>query len=141
MLGVALVAAICSCSAIALYWVVALIEVFRMRKKASDVIGMLDYEELVDLQRDLFGGGAAIKQLVMNKIKELNESQARTCATCGGIVNLSVNHEYTLIFGPKDLKKRATFCAVDCLEYFFVQLKSLSEKRLRSSRQEESKSL
>ncbi len=112
-----------------------------MRRKVSDVIGMLDYEELVDLQRDLFGGGSVIKQLVTSKIKEVNESQARTCATCGGTVNLSVNHEYTLIFGPKDLKKRATFCAVDCLEYFFVQLKSLSEKRLRSSKQEESRSL
>ena len=107
-----------------------------MSKKVNEVIDMLNYEELVDLQRDLFGGGASIKQVVNNRIKEVNDSQTRVCATCGGTVNLSINHEYTLIFGPKDLKKRATFCAVDCLEYFFVQLKQLSEKRLQSSKQE-----
>ncbi len=107
-----------------------------MSKKMSEIVAMLNYEELVDLQRDLFGGGAAIKQVVTNRIKEVNDSQTRVCATCGNTVNLSLNHEYTLIFGPKDLKKRASFCAVDCLEYFFVQLKQISEKRLQSSNPE-----
>ncbi|MBI2550567.1 hypothetical protein HYV83_05310 [Candidatus Woesearchaeota archaeon] len=107
-----------------------------MSKKIGEVMGMLNYEELIDLQRDLFGGGSVIKQVVNNKIKEINDSQTRVCATCGGTVNLSVNQEYTLIFGPKDLKKRASFCAIDCLEYFFVQLKQISEKRLQSSKQE-----
>ena len=107
-----------------------------MSKKVSEIVAMLNYEELVDLQRDLFGGGTTIKQVVNNRIKEVNDSQTRVCATCGNTVNLSQNHEYTLIFGPKDLKKRATFCAVDCLEYFFVQLKQISEKRLQSSKQE-----
>ena len=107
-----------------------------MSKKVSEIVAMLNYEELVDLQRDLFGGGTTIKQVVNNRIKEVNESQTRVCATCGNTVNLSLNHEYTLIFGPKDLKKRGTFCAVDCLEYFFVQLKQISEKRLQSSKQE-----
>ncbi|MBI2176317.1 hypothetical protein HYU40_03115 [Candidatus Woesearchaeota archaeon] len=107
-----------------------------MSKRVSEVIAMLNYEELVDLQRDLFGGGTTIKQVVNNRIREVNDSQTRVCATCGNTVNLSLNHEYTLIFGPKDLKKRASFCAVDCLEYFFVQLKSISEKRLQSSKQE-----
>ena len=107
-----------------------------MAKKFSEVIGTLNYEELIDLQRDLFGGGSTIKQIVNNKIKELNDSQTRVCATCGNSVNLGLNQEYTLIFGPKDLKKRATFCAVDCLEYFFVQLKQLSEKRLQQPKTE-----
>lgn len=107
-----------------------------MSKKVSEIVAMLNYEELVDLQRDLFGGGTTIKQVVSNRIKEVNDSQTRVCATCGNTVNLSLNQEYTLIFGPKDLKKRATFCAVDCLEYFFVQLKQISEKRLQSSNQE-----
>ncbi len=107
-----------------------------MSKKVSEIVAMLNYEELIDLQRDLFGGGTTIKQFVNNRIKEVNDSQTRVCATCGNTVNLGLNQEYTLIFGPKDLKKRATFCAVDCLEYFFVQLKQISEKRLQSSKQE-----
>ncbi|MBI2144477.1 hypothetical protein HYU17_05005 [Candidatus Woesearchaeota archaeon] len=110
-----------------------------MRKKVGELIGALDYEELVELQRDLFGGASVTKQIVSNKIKEINESQTRICATCGSSVNLSANYEYTLIFGPKDLKKRASFCAVDCLEYFFAQLKRISEKRLQSPSQEEQK--
>jgi hypothetical protein len=107
-----------------------------MSKKVSDLIGSLSYEELVDLQRDLFAGGTGIKQIVTNKIKEVSESQIRVCATCGNTINLGQNHEYTLIFGPKDLKKRASFCAVDCLEYFFVQLKAISEKRMQSTNPE-----
>ncbi|MBI2145634.1 hypothetical protein HYU18_04935 [Candidatus Woesearchaeota archaeon] len=107
-----------------------------MTKKVSEALGAMNYEDLIELQRDLFSGGTLIKQLVAGKIKEINDSQTRVCATCGGTVNLSVNHEYTLIFGPKDFKKRASFCAVDCLEYFFIQLKQLSEKRLQSSNQE-----
>ena len=107
-----------------------------MAKKVSDIVGMLNYEELIDLQRDLFGGGTQFKQLVTNKIKEINESQTKICATCGSSVNLRENHEYTLIFGPKDLKKRASFCAVDCLEYFFTSLKRIADKRLQSSKQQ-----
>src|SRR3989338_594032 len=106
-----------------------------MTKKVSELVGTLNYEELVDLQRDLFGGGSALKQIVTNKIREINESQTRVCAPCGNTVNLSQNHEYTLIFGPKDLKKRASFCAVYCLEYFFSQFKQISEKRMQSSKQ------
>lgn len=108
-----------------------------MSTKVSELIGSLNYEELVELQRDLFGGGSSLRQMVSNKIKEVNESQTRICATCGSTINLGVNHEYTLIFGPKDLKKRASFCAVDCMEYFFVQLKAISEKRLQSTNPEE----
>ncbi len=104
-----------------------------MAKKVSDIVGMLNYEELIDLQRDLFGGGTQFKQLVSNKIKEVNESQTKICATCGSSVNMRENYEYTLIFGSKDLKKRASFCAVDCLEYFFIQLKTIANKRLQSS--------
>ena len=54
-----------------------------MAKKVSDVIGMLNYEELIDLQRDLFGGGTQFKQLVNNKIKEINDSQTKICARAG----------------------------------------------------------
>jgi hypothetical protein len=109
-----------------------------MRKKVGELIGNLSYEELVDLQRDLFGGGNIFKQVVTNKIKEINEAESRICATCGNDINLGVSNENTLIFGPKDLKKRASFCAVDCLEYFLTQLKTISDKKVHSSNQESS---
>ncbi len=108
-----------------------------MSKKVSDALGSLNYEDLVELQRDLFSGGATIKSMISNRIKEINETQTKVCATCGNTINLNVNHEYTLIFGPNDFKKRASFCAIDCLEYFFIQLKQISEKRLQSSKQEQ----
>jgi hypothetical protein len=28
-----------------------------------------------------------------------------------------------LIFGPKDFRKKASFCALDCLEYFIEKIK------------------
>ena len=105
------------------------------KKKLSEMVGSLEYEELINLHRDLFNGGAQMKQLISNRIKEVNASESRICGTCGSGINLRVSKEYTLIFGPYDLKKRVSFCALDCLDYFFTRLKAMSSKKLQKAQE------
>ncbi|MBI2663916.1 hypothetical protein HYX10_01075 [Candidatus Woesearchaeota archaeon] len=101
------------------------------KKKFTDVVSSLDYEELIDLQRELYAGGAGIKQVVSNKLREISASESRTCGTCGSGVNLRVAAEFTLIFGTAESKKRISFCALDCMEYFTRGLKQLTGKKIQ----------
>ncbi len=103
------------------------------KKTIVDIVGSLDYENLVELQRDLLSGGTGIKQVVSSKLKEITATEVRVCATCGGSISMRVANELTLIFGPSDFKKRASFCAIDCMEYFTTNLKRISAKKVQQS--------
>ena len=93
------------------------------KKRFMDVVSALEYEELVELQRDLFKGGTTIKQAISKKLKEIHATESRLCAGCGNTVNLMVANEFTLIFGTTDTKKMVSFCALDCMESFLENLK------------------
>ena len=103
------------------------------KKTIGDAVSSLDYEDLIELQRDLLRGGISIKQVVSSKLKEITATEVRVCATCGGSINMRVANEFTLIFGPSDFKKRASFCAIDCMEYFTANLKRISAKKVQQS--------
>ena len=103
------------------------------KKKLVDAMGSLEYEELISLQKDLFNGGAAIKQLVNNKLREISAMESRVCATCGAQINLMVSNELSLIFGNAEAKRRVSFCAIDCMEYLTRKLKGLASKDMESS--------
>jgi hypothetical protein len=103
-------------------------------KKVREAIENLGYEELVNIQKDLFNGGTRMRQIVASKLKEIEEAETRICATCGNNININRTENFTLIFGPIDLKKKATFCALDCMEYFLTSLKQLSTKRNKASK-------
>jgi len=90
-----------------------------------ELINYLDYKELLKLQYDLKHGGVHLKKLVEQRIKELESSPKKYCAGCGREIDPSSPTTQTLIFGPPDFKKKATFCAQDCLEYFLNELKTL----------------
>ena len=101
-----------------------------VKKKFGDIVSSLEYEELVELQRDLFNGGASIKQIISNKLKEISATESRICGSCGSEVNLRTANEFTLIFGTSETKKRVSFCALDCMEYFTKNLKQITSKKL-----------
>jgi hypothetical protein len=105
------------------------------KKKFMDVVSSLEYEELVELQRDLFKGGTTIRQVISNKLKQIHATESRMCAGCGNTVNLRVANEFTLIFGTTDTKKRVSFCALDCMEYFTKNLKRMTSKEISQKQQ------
>ena len=84
-----------------------------------EIINELPYDELVKIKNDLDYGGKHLKFLIDQKVKEFNTKKRSVCATCGTPLE---SQSMTLIFGPDDFKKKASFCAPDCLKYFLKKI-------------------
>jgi len=95
-----------------------------MKKKLREIVDNLEHEDLIKLQKDLEEeGGMHVKKLISDKIQQLEDSEKAVCAVCGNPINPYYTEHYTLIFGPRGFRKKANFCALDCLEYFLKNLK------------------
>jgi hypothetical protein len=80
----------------------------------------MEEEELIELKNELEAG--RIISLLNDRLKECENRHLSVCATCQSRIDLS-NKPFTLIFGYKDFRQKATFCAIDCLEYFLGYIK------------------
>ena len=95
-----------------------------MKKKLREIVDNLEHEDLIKLQKDLEEEeGIHIKKLVSEKIQQIEENEKAVCVVCGNPINPYYTEHYTLISGPRDFRKKASFCALDCLEYFLKNLK------------------
>ncbi len=99
-----------------------------MSRRFEDVIDLLDYNELMRFKNDLDSGALTLKRLLEAKIKNKLKEHEKICATCSNELNFYRTSNYTLIFGPDDFKKKASFCGLDCLEYFIIKLKNIKTK-------------
>ncbi|MEK6983150.1 MAG: hypothetical protein AABX33_01125 [Nanoarchaeota archaeon] len=99
-----------------------------MGRKFEDVIDILEYDELRRFKNDLDTGAIMLKKLLEEKIKRKLKEHEKICATCTNDLNFYKANNYTLIFGPDDFKKKASFCGLDCLEYFILKLKDIKTK-------------
>ncbi len=91
--------------------------------KLARIINNLNYKELLLIKKDLETGN--IERLINKRIEELSPTKSKTCPVCGAEIK---NDNYTLIFGPEDFRKKASFDGRDCLEYFLYKLKKQEEK-------------
>ncbi len=82
----------------------------------------LDEFELKVLKRDIEGGGNMTQSLIEKRLRVLKREQQKECLVCGKLLR-QYNSKFMLLFGPDDFQKRASFCAVDCLEYFLKKVK------------------
>ena len=99
-----------------------------MTKKFEDMMEMLDYDELMRFKNDFDSGSVQIKKTLEEKIKKKMKEHEKTCATCSNELNFYKPNNYTLIFGPDDFKKKASFCGLDCLGYFITKLKEVKKE-------------
>ena len=99
-----------------------------MSRRFEDMVDVLDYNELMRFKSDIDSGAITIKKLVEEKIKKRLKEHEKICATCSSDMNFYRASNYTIIFGPDDFKKKASFCGLDCLEYFVAKLKELKAK-------------
>jgi len=90
-----------------------------------NVINNLSYEELKNIEKDLNQGN--IERLIKEKLLHFEKGR-RICPICYRTINEGDEH-FTLIFGPNDFKKKASFCGVDCLEFFISKIKEVGENR------------
>jgi hypothetical protein len=89
----------------------------------NKMIDEMPLEELKKIEKDIKEGRflAAIER----RIKSLSET--KICAVCGEKV--SEDRCFVLFFGPSDLRKKAHFCALDCLQYFTDHIKAEGENK------------
>lgn len=99
-----------------------------MSRRFEEIIDVLDYDELMRFKSDLDSGAITIKKLMEEKIKKKLKEHEKICATCSNNLNFYKSNNYTIVFGPDDFKKKASFCGLDCLEYFIIKLKEMNDK-------------
>ncbi|MFT4312189.1 MAG: hypothetical protein ACMXYF_03085 [Candidatus Woesearchaeota archaeon] len=93
-------------------------------------IKQLPYEQLQQLEQLQKTGELAT---LLIKQKQLIELQSKSvCATCGAFVCASPK-TYTLVFGPEDFKKKASFCGHDCLVHFTKYLETFEKPSLKEN--------
>ena len=94
--------------------------------KLAKLIENLSEEDLRLIKKDLEAGN--IERLINKKLQEKREEDFnKVCPVCQTPVG---EENLILIFGPKGLRKKASFCALDCLEYFLNKIKQEKEKRI-----------
>ncbi|MFP4424501.1 MAG: hypothetical protein ACLFP2_04710 [Candidatus Woesearchaeota archaeon] len=91
--------------------------------RIRDVIPRLDMDELVKIKRDLDSGSIHLKKLINDEIAKKKNEHSGVCAVCMKPIDPGDHDTFTLIFGPDDFKKKASFCAHDCMMYFISSLK------------------
>ena len=99
-----------------------------MARRFEEVVEALDYNELMRCKSDLDSGAITLKRLLEEKIKKKLKEHEKICATCSNNLNFYKSNNNTLVFGPDDFKKKASFCGLDCLEYFITKLKEMKLK-------------
>lgn len=89
--------------------------------RLGSIIDTLGYEELKNIEKDLNEGN--IERLIKEKLLQFEKGR-KICPVCYRTINEGDEH-FTLIFGPDDFKKKASFCGVDCLEFFISKIKGM----------------
>ena len=93
-----------------------------------ELVDKLDLSELHKIKRDLETGGVHIKRLIDFKIKEKEGMEVKYCANCGAAIDPFSGTNCTVVFGG-EVKKKAHFCAYDCMKYFMDNMKKIKEDK------------
>jgi len=92
--------------------------------KLHSIINAMGYNELKAIEHDLYQGN--IGSLIKKRIDEYDALSVKICPTCGAKVT---DEAFSLIWGAKDFRKKANFCAVDCLQFFINRFNKQSVKQ------------
>ena len=96
-----------------------------MNYRIAEFLDSLEHYELVKLKQEMEKGAFDMSKAIKGKIREHEKKHASFCATCSNSLDPYNTNNYTIIFGPEDFKKKASFCGLDCLEYFLIKLKQM----------------
>jgi ribosomal protein S3AE len=88
----------------------------RIRK----AIDQMDHNEIKEVREAYLTGH--MENLINEKLQQkLQEDPNKVCPVCNSPIEDS---NMTLVFGPSDFRKKASFCALDCLEFFLGKIKN-----------------
>ena len=89
--------------------------------RLSNIISSMSYRDLKAIEKDLYEGN--IGTHIKTRLQEFEKNfPSNVCVTCGNTHKESPR--YILVFGPDDFKKKATFCGLDCLNFFVKKLEA-----------------
>ena len=91
--------------------------------KLIKIISEASVEDLRKIQLDLDQG--ILQGLIEERLDFFNDDN-KVCPTCNSKPPVD---GFVLQFGPYDLRQQASFCALDCLEYFLRKLKKNQMKK------------
>ncbi|MGE0793038.1 MAG: hypothetical protein AB7V77_02545 [Candidatus Woesearchaeota archaeon] len=86
--------------------------------KLVKLIENMPLEDLKLLKKDLDAGN--INKLIHTRLESQIKNETGNCPVCGAIIKK--NESFVLEFG-KEIRKRAYFDELDCLNYFLGRLK------------------
>lgn len=87
--------------------------------KLSDLINDLDFEDVLLIKKDLEHG--RLKKIINSKIEKERRKRITYCPVCSAMI--TEGSGFHLQFGPEDLRKKATFDGIDCMQYFLERLR------------------
>ena len=91
-------------------------------------LSTLEHYELVRLKKVIEKGDLDVIKEIQGNIKDLEKRHSISCTTCSNALDPYNTNNYTIIFGPDDFRKKASFCGLDCLEYFLIRLKQMKKE-------------
>lgn len=91
-----------------------------------------DYASLTMLKDKISAGRFNIVDFINRRIREIEMSHSKCCPVCGNDILAESASNYTMIFGPESFKRKASFCAVDCLSYFIEHMKKDEKNRIQN---------
>ncbi|HOI19131.1 MAG TPA: hypothetical protein PLX15_04705 [Candidatus Woesearchaeota archaeon] len=97
--------------------------------KFSEYLDTLSREEIKELYKDLLKKNSTSFEEILKKLKELDPFKLKKCVVCGNELTYS-QEPLILEFGKRGYRKKAFFCATDCLQYF-TKTSLLEKKTLR----------
>ena len=105
--------------------------------KFREAVEHLEFAELQKIKSDLDTGAMHMKRIIEAKIQKKEAEHGHVCNVCmSSIDQFSVN-TFTLVFGPDNFKRKASFCGMDCLKYFIANLENLKKGLQQESKSEQ----
>jgi hypothetical protein len=98
-----------------------------MEMSFKELLPYMSLEELTALRRDLARGGLKTRKMIDEEILIMLSKQEKCCLVCSSTIKNFGEHNFSLEFGPDDLKRKVHFCALDCMTYFIEHMKSHEE--------------
>ena len=119
-------------SAINLYHPAYLHQTMEPNTEFSKIINSLKYDELIQLKNELESGVGSLRKVIDSKLKENDESETVICVTCGKKIHPTQSEIFTLVWGPPDFRKKANFCALDCMNFFLEELRQIQKEKAQA---------
>ena len=101
----------------------------------KDFIESLDYGELLEVKQELKKDSMKIKHMIAEQIERKQRQHGQFCATCFAEIKEEDN-AFTLMFGPVSFRRKASFCATDCLKYFLASMNKKEAKQMHGIAEE-----